>query len=117
VKNDNYHELYHYNLESNKLQEFGYAQGHREISTFIQSKLNSENLHFFLGSGCSYPAINLMGETFNRVKPELKDIEGDVLGAFDDKDITSSQNIEAYLNWLKNGIEFLGKKEGNNYQK
>lgn len=110
-------ELYHYNLESNRLREFGYEQGLKEVYDFVQPKLNSENLHFFLGSGCSYPAISLMGQTFDEVKSKLRSIESDVLGVFDDKDNTDSRNIEAYLNWLKSGLEFLGQEKGEDYQK
>src|SRR5690625_846552 len=92
--------LYHYNLEIDKLTELGDRESIKSISHFIQPKINSENLHYFLGSGCSYPAINLMGETFKEIKPDLKKIDQNILGEFGSEDNPDSKNIEAYLDWL-----------------
>lgn len=70
------------------------------ISSQLNLQFNSENLHILIGSGCSLPAIPLMGHTFQKVK-ELVEVR-EVLGKFGG----DSQDIEGYLNWLRTAMIF-----------
>lgn len=95
--------LYHYRLGDNQLTGLSLAGQQEKVSTFIQRKCNSENLIFFIGSGCSLPAVPLMGWTFSELKNGI--LSEDELGDYDGE----SNDIESYLNWLKTAITFLGE--------
>ncbi|GGH10075.1 SIR2 family protein [Paenibacillus segetis] len=70
------------------------------IFSLLNLQFNSENLHILIGSGCSLPAIPLMGQTFYKVK-ELAEVR-EALGKFGG----DSQDIEGYLNWLRTAMIF-----------
>lgn len=112
-KRDYNPDLYHYRLGINQIRGLSLTEQQEKISTFIQRKCNSENLHFFVGSGCSLPAVPLMGKTFSELKKGT--LGEDVLGEYHG----DSMDIENYLNWLKNAITFLGEEsqEGTRYKK
>lgn len=95
--------LYHYRLGDNQLVGLSLKEQQEKVSTFIQRKCNSENLNFFIGSGCSLPAVPLMGWTFGKLKNGILS-EGE-LGEYDGESV----DIENYLNWLKTAITFLGE--------
>lgn len=104
MEQDYYPNLYHYRLGKNLLGGLSIKDQEEKITTFIQRKCNSENLHFFIGSGCSLPAVPLMGWTFGELKKGIlyEEVLGDYAG--------ESMDIENYLNWLKNAITFLGEE-------
>lgn len=97
--------LYYYRLSNNLLDEIEFPQQKEKITSFIKQQCNSENLNFLLGSGCSLPAIPLMGQTFNIIKKTR--LEGKVIEKFGGE----SKDIEGYLNWLKNAIVFYEDSE------
>lgn len=95
--------LYYFRLGKNSLSELDFASQKEKVSSFIKRQCNSENLHFFLGSGCSLPAVPLMGYTFTELKNE--ELDQSTLGKFGG----NNKDIEGYLNWLKNAIIFYGE--------
>jgi hypothetical protein len=62
----------------------------------------SENLNFLLGSGCSLPAISLMGNTFIALKRE-EPVLSEILGKYN----ADNKDIEGFLNHLNHGLNFL----------
>lgn len=71
------------------------------IKTFIRKQLLSPNLNFFIGSGCSFPAVPLMGKTFKSLKKDLHDA---ALGNYRSEE---NDDIEGYLNWLHTSLNFF----------
>ena len=104
--------LYHYRLNKNILSGLDLRSQEEKVTSFIQRKCNSEHLHFFLGSGCSLPAVSLMGWTFKKLKEES--LSGEDLGVF----CGENGDIEGYMNWLKNAIIFYGEntEQGTRYK-
>ncbi|MGG1688396.1 SIR2 family protein [Pseudalkalibacillus sp. NRS-1564] len=76
------------------------------ISNRLKPFLLSRNISLFIGSGCSIDAIPLMGKTFKDAKDKLENI--DLLGEYAHPD---NKNIEACLNWLNAGLEFLSEEK------
>lgn len=79
------------------------------IINYSRRWLEVENLNFLIGSGCSLPAIPLMNNTFQDL------INQDTKGYYNDKTFipyfgkTKSNetiNIEEYLDWLNQAINF-----------
>lgn len=95
--------LYHLRTNSNQIEKLDVKNRKKEIHNFIRKYLLTENLNIFIGSGCSYPAVPLMGETFKKFKKTIKDDDSIQLGEFGD----GSEDIEAYLDWLNTGIRYL----------
>ncbi|MDQ0195364.1 SIR2 family protein [Paenibacillus wynnii] len=81
----------------------------KDISNVLKQVCSkSDNLHFLLGSGCSLPAIPLMGNTFMALKRSQPDLN-DILGKYKEE----NKDIEGFLNHLNHGLNFL---EPDSYQ-
>lgn len=100
--------MYYWREKNDKLSDLEFEQQIQELSKFIQQQCKSENLHFLIGSGCSLPHVPLMSGTFDNIKSE--DEISLCLG-----DYSKSNDIEGYLNWLKNAMSFL--QYGDEYNK
>lgn len=89
--------IYHYRFGTDIMSNKTFDQQKKETSFLLKQHFSkAENLHFLIGSGCSLPAIPLMGKTFLNIKesnPQLRD----VLGKYDG----SNADIEGFLNYLK----------------
>ncbi|WP_052360590.1 SIR2 family protein [Oceanobacillus manasiensis] len=93
--------LYHYQGNQDILEGMSVNKQKKEISSFIKKRLLTNNLNFLLGSGCSFSAIPSMGDTFKKIKPELKK---SAIGKYYEEE---NDNIEDYLNWLNTALKFL----------
>lgn len=110
-KND----IYFYQGKNNKVNyDYQLSDSLVEIKTFLCENIEkAENLCFLIGSGCSTPAIPLMGTTFYDIKNFITLFHSDkVLG-----DFKESKDIEKYLNWLNKAIDFLKNEENDDYKK
>lgn len=94
--------IYYYREGKNILEEIEEERSIEVISDLLQQNCLSNNLCFLIGSGCSSPAIPMMGHTFKTIKEDIMFEENkNLLGEFD-----SSTDIEGYLSWLNKGIDF-----------
>ncbi|SDO48467.1 SIR2 family protein [Alkalicoccus daliensis] len=100
--------MFYWRGKEDKLSHLEFDQQIQEISKFIQQQCKSENLHFLIGSGCSLPHVPLMSKTFDNIKSNTE--ISSCLG-----DYAESNDIEGYLNWLKNAMTFL--QSGDEYNK
>lgn len=96
--------LYHLRRGRDTISSLSVKEQKKHVKTFLRENLFSANLHFLIGSGCSLPAVNLMGSTFNSIKGTLDQTALGVYAIEDNKD------IEGYLNWLNMALKFY---EGN----
>lgn len=102
-----FEDVYHKRLNKNLLDEYESDEIKlEELKRFIQKSLLSENLNVLIGSGCSVQAIPLMSKTFEDVK---KQIDNEYLGEY-----IEDSNIEGYLNWLINAMNFYSNDEHKN---
>lgn len=92
--------LYHLRTGLNQLENLSFQDQKRQIKKLLVDCFMSKNLNVLIGSGCSVPAVPLMGGTFNEIKKNNSEL---VLGNFDG----DSSDIEGYLNWLNTGIKFI----------
>lgn len=92
--------LYYLREGKDIINNLGFEEQQERISTLLLRGLQSKNLNIFIGSGCSLPAVNLMGSTFKSLKQQNKSL---ILGSYDG----DSADIEGYLNWLNTGIRFI----------
>lgn len=92
--------IYHLRSGINQLEGLSYKDQKRRIKKVLNECLMSKNLNILIGSGCSVPAVPLMGATFKKIKEENSDL---ILGKFGG----DSPDIEGYLNWLNTGLKFL----------
>lgn len=92
--------LYYLREGRDTLEGISFDEQKKKISLFLQRSLQSKNLNILVGSGCSLPAVKLMGHTFRSLKEQNNSL---VLGNYDGE----SANIEGYLNWLNTGIRFM----------
>ncbi|GIP46098.1 hypothetical protein J45TS6_45570 [Paenibacillus sp. J45TS6] len=96
--------IYHYRLDKNLNEGKSLAKQKNEISTFLKQHCSkAENLNFLIGSGCSLPAIPLMGQTFMRIKDDFSNELANSLGG----PYSENKDIEGFLNFLKNKITVL----------
>ena len=93
--------LYHYRGDKNLNDGLSFSNQKDAIKTFIRKQLLSPNLNFFIGSGCSFPAVPLMGKTFKSLKKDLHDA---ALGNYRSEE---NDDIEGYLNWLHTSLNFF----------
>lgn len=100
IKKDFSPSLYYIREEKNIFEDIDVDIGKRKITSLLRRHLKSKNLNIFIGSGCSLPAVPLMGNTFMKLKDSGEILE---LGNFDG----DNKNIEGYLDWLSTGIQFL----------
>ncbi|GGF99078.1 SIR2 family protein [Paenibacillus aceti] len=94
-----------YHLRNNKDINEGteFEDQKKDISIILRQICSkSENLNFLLGSGCSLPAIQLMGNTFMELK-RSEPLLNDVLGKYN----ADNRDIEGFLNHLNHGLNFL----------
>jgi hypothetical protein len=92
--------LYYLREGTDIFKEINFNARKKKLSIFLRRSLQSKNLNILIGSGCSLPAVNLMGHTFKSLKGQNKSL---VLGNYDGE----SADIEGYLNWLNTGIRFI----------
>ncbi|MEK3753676.1 SIR2 family protein [Bacillus sp. FSL K6-6483] len=92
--------LYYLKEGNDLLNGVPFDEQKQKISKLLMNNFKSKNLNIFIGSGCSKPAIGLMGETFSTLKQN--ESEHLVLGSYDG----NNNDIEGYLNWLNTGIKF-----------
>ena len=92
--------LYHLRTGSNQLEGLSFSDQKGRVKKLLNDCLMSKNLNILIGSGCSVPAVPLMGSTFNKIKETNPDL---ILGNFGG----NSSDIEGYLNWLNTGIKFI----------
>ncbi|MGE7932618.1 SIR2 family protein [Viridibacillus arvi] len=92
--------LYHLRDGINQIEGLSFKDQKGRVKKVLNDCLMSKNLNILIGSGCSVPAVPLMGWTFKRIKEANSDL---VLGKFNG----DSPDIEGYLNWLNTGINFL----------
>lgn len=102
--------LYYLREGNNFLEDINFDEQKKRVSLFLQRSLQSKNLNILIGSGCSLPAVKLMGHTFKSLKEQNTSLE---LGSYNGE----SADIEGYLNWLNTGIRFIDQfsspSEGN----
>lgn len=92
--------LYHLRTGYNLLEGLSFVDQKGQVKKILSECLMSKNLNILIGSGCSVPAVPLMGSTFNEIKRENTEL---FLGNFGG----DSSDIEGYLNWLNTGIKFI----------
>ncbi|MGG3913340.1 SIR2 family protein [Rossellomorea vietnamensis] len=97
--------IYHLRAGDNQLEGLSYKDQKGRIKKVLNDCLMSKNLNILIGSGCSVPAVPLMGSTFKKIKEDYPDL---VLGKYDG----DSADIEGYLNWLNTGMKFLQDLSG-----
>lgn len=92
--------LYYLREGKDILKDASFEEQRNRICMFLQRSIESKNLNILIGSGCSLPAVNLMGITFKSLKQQNESL---ILGGYDG----DSGDIEGYLNWLNTGIRFI----------
>ena len=92
--------IYHLRAGVNQLEGLSHKDQKGRVKKVLTDCLTSKNLNILIGSGCSVPAVPLMGATFKKIKEENSDL---ILGKFDG----DSYDIEGYLNWLNTGMKFM----------
>lgn len=91
--------MYCYRKNVNIFDKMDFHDQKFKVSKLLKESIESKNLNILIGSGCSLPAVPLMGSTFMNIKEKFSYIE---YGMFDN----DSKDIEGYLNWLNMGISF-----------
>lgn len=96
--------LYYLREGRNEIENEEFLIQKKSVRNLLVKSLQSNNLNLLVGSGCSLPAVNLMGNTFNTLKSQVgNEITTGMEYGGENKD------IEGYLNWLNTGISFLVK--------
>lgn len=107
--NDENIPIYHFKGNINLLNEDKDEDLNIEsISNLVALAMRSKNLCLFLGSGCSLNEIPLLGNTMREIlsNPDNEDIAAYV-DKFDGLDASKKfRDIEMFLNWLTNGLNF-----------
>ncbi|WP_164219247.1 SIR2 family protein [Virgibacillus sp. YIM 98842] len=92
--------LYYLREGKDIIENLGFEEQQEKVSALLLRGIQSKNLNIFIGSGCSLPAVELMGSTFKSLKEQNKSL---ILGSYGG----DSADIEGYLNWLNTGIRFI----------
>lgn len=92
--------LYHLRNGINIIEGLNFTDQKGRIKKLLIDCITSKNLNVLIGSGCSVPAVPLMGITFKKIKEDYLHLN---FGKFDG----DSPDIEGYLNWLMTGLNFL----------
>jgi len=66
--------IYHFYQGKDENEGLDLEQQKQNISSFIKAQFSAENLVFFIGSGCSVPAIPLMSQTMKTIIGKHGDI-------------------------------------------
>lgn len=105
-------------VEKLGLQESTADDIKKKLFSFLDEDVN---INIMLGSGCSTPAIKLMGQTFleyrnekGRKKTRQNEIDN-ILKDFDQKYKDNEKNIELFISWL--GHKIASEKNPGKYQK
>lgn len=105
-------------VEKLGLQESTADDIKKKIFSFLDEDVN---INIMLGSGCSTPAIKLMGQTFleyrnekGRKKTRQNEIDN-IVKDFDQKYKDNEKNIELFISWLEHKI--ASEKNPGKYQK
>ncbi|MCM3745361.1 SIR2 family protein [Sporosarcina luteola] len=100
--------LYYLREGRNEVENEEFSVQKKYVNKLLIKSLQNNNLNILIGSGCSLPAVNLMGDTFNALKTQ----EGNALFTAIEYG-GENKDIEGYLNWLNMGINFYEKLELN----
>lgn len=98
--------LYHIRNGIDQLSDLEFSNQISSVNKFLNDAVTSRNFNVLIGSGCSFPAVPLMGQTFNEIKVNNPNL---ILGKFNG----NNNDIEGYLNWLNTGIKFYEDNTGN----
>ncbi|HFI2431096.1 TPA: SIR2 family protein [Streptococcus suis] len=86
--------IYHFYQGKDENEGLGLEQQKQNISSFIKAQFSAENLVFFIGSGCSVPAIPLMLQTMKTIIGK----HGDILCVI--KKFLDTKNVSLLINSL-----------------
>lgn len=86
--------IYHFYQGKDENEGLDLEQQKQNISSFIKAQFSAENLVFFIGSGCSVPAIPLMSQTMKTIIGK----HGDIL--FVIKQYLDTKNVNLLINSL-----------------
>lgn len=104
--------LYHYQGSNNLLEDISDKNEQKKlIGAFLRNSLGARNLVIFMGSGCSLPAVPLMKKTMSKVMEDNNTIVTKVQEYKDFDDISEFGDIEGFLSWLQNGMNYLKDDE------
>lgn len=100
--------IYHFYQGKDENERLDLEQQKQNISSFIKAQFSAENLVFFIGSGCSVPAIPLMSQTMKTIIKKHDDIlsvikeflktknVGLLINSLDDKDTLKEELVKLY---------------------
>ena len=100
--------IYHFYQGKDENERLDLDQQKQNISSFIKAQFSAENLVFFIGSGCSVPAIPLMSQTMKTIIKKHDDIlsvikeflktknVGLLINSLDDKDTLKEELLKLY---------------------
>ena len=100
--------IYHFYQGKDENERLDLEQQKQNISSFIKAQFSAENLVFFIGSGCSVPAIPLMSQTMKTIIKKHDDIlsvikeflktknVGLLINSLDDKDTLKEELLKLY---------------------
>lgn len=100
--------IYHYENGKDTLDGLNEEQQKKLLNEFINKRFISKNLVFFIGSGCSSGAIELMSKTMSNIIKNEDDVYKKVIGFLNLKSMDYLiSNLESFKQWLE------GKKGDN----
>ena len=100
--------IYHYENGKDTLDGLNEEQQKKLLNEFINKRFISKNLVFFIGSGCSSGAIELMSKTMSNIIKNEDDVYKKVIEFLNLKSIDYLiSNLESFKQWLE------GKKGDN----
>lgn len=100
--------IYHYKNGKDALDGLNEEQQRKLLNEFINKRFISKNLVFFIGSGCSSGAIELMSKTMSNIIKNEDDVYKKVIEFLNLKSMDYLiSNLESFKQWLE------GKKGDN----
>ena len=112
-------ELYHYKGSINEIEDVeDFDKQKEKILIFLNQEFQNKKLNIFIGSGCSVPAIPLMGATIENIVSvdvnigiskkidEYIELQNKRLNSKEQLEKESFGDIESFLTWLGKGIDF-----------
>lgn len=100
--------IYHYENGKDTLDGLNEEQQRKLLNEFINKRFISKNLVFFIGSGCSSGAIELMSKTMSNIIKNEDDVYKKVIEFLNLKSMDYLiSNLESFKQWLE------GKKGDN----
>lgn len=126
-------QFYHYYNEEDLCKTMSHEESSQQVSNFLRKWLTVENFNVLIGSGCSFPAINLMNITFKKSVESKREYYNKITyepfinakksqlkqRGIPDEEIKSKLsetiNIEEYLDWLNQAILFHENIDNDKY--